>query len=286
MKREQAVFLLVGASLCFSLGGVLIKWINWNPVAISGARSGIAAVVVYLAFPRMRITWSLHQLAGAAAFASNMILFVAANKMTTAANAVVLQYTAPAWVALFSAWFLREKIRKSDWLTITVVSGGIVLFFLDKVTLGGAWGNLLALASGFSYAWVFLLFRKQRDLDPYGSLFLGNVITAFVCAPFMFQGSVGIHGIIGLLTLGVVQIGIAYILYSIAIQHVTALDASIILLLEPILNPVWTYLTLKEAPGFWALAGCAIVLGAITYQTSAPYLRGNKKSLQGGKKKG
>jgi len=278
MKREQAVFLLVGASLCFSLGGALIKWVDWNPIAIAGARSGIAAVLVYLAFPRMRITWSFHQMAGAAAYTGNMVFFVAANKMTAAANAVVLQYTAPAWVALFSAWFLRERIRRSDWVTIAVVSGGIGLFFLDRVTLSGAWGNLLALASGFSYAWVFLLFRRQRDLDPYGSLFLGNVMTALVCAPFMFQGSLGKHSIIGLLILGIVQIGIAYILYSVAIQHVTALDASIILLLEPILNPVWTYFTLKEIPKPWALLGCAIVLGAITYQTSAPYIRRRKKA--------
>jgi drug/metabolite transporter (DMT)-like permease len=231
---------------------------------------------VYLAFPRMRITWSFHQVAGAAAYTANMVLFVAANKMTTAANTVVLQYTAPAWVALFSAWFLRERIRRSDWLTIILVSGGTFLFFMDKVTLGGAWGNLLALASGFSYAWVFLLFRRQKDLYPYGSLFLGNVLTALVCAPFMFQGSPGTQGIVGLLILGVVQIGVAYSLYSIAIQHVTALDASIILLLEPVLNPVWTYLTLGEIPGPWSMIGCIIVLGAITYQTSAPYLRERK----------
>jgi drug/metabolite transporter (DMT)-like permease len=270
LKRERAVILLVGASLCFSLGGVLIKWVQWNPVAIAGARSGIAAVLVYFAFPRMRITWSFYQLAGAAAYASNMVLFVMANKMTTAANAVALQYTAPAWVALFSAWFLKEKIRRSDWLTIILVSGGIFLFFMDKLTVGGAWGNVLALASGFAYAWVFLLFRRQKDLDPYGSLFLGNILTALVCAPFMFHGLPGTQGLIGLVLLGVVQIGIAYSLYSVAIRHVTALDASIILLLEPILNPVWTFLTLGEAPGPWAMAGVIIVLGAITYQTASP----------------
>jgi len=279
MKRGSAVTLLAGAALCFSIGGVLIKSIDWNPVAIAGARSGIAAIFVYLAFPRMRITWSFHQLAGAAAFASNMILFVAANKLTTAANAVVLQYTAPAWVALFSAWFLGEKIRSSDWLIMVLVSGGIILFFFDKLTPGGTWGNILALASGFTYAWVFLLFRRQKDIDPYGSLFLGNILTALVCIPFMFQGLPGTNSLFNLFLLGVVQIGAAYSLYSVAIRRVTALDAAIILLLEPVLNPVWTYLIMGEVPGTWALAGCAIILGAITYQTGAPRFREKKAGV-------
>lgn len=277
MKRGWAAIMLVAASLCFSLGGVLIKGIDWNPVAIAGARSGIAAVVVYLAFPRMRITWSNYQVGGAVAFAANMVLFVTANKLTAAANAVVLQYTAPAWIALFSAWFLRERIRKSDWVVIVIVSGGMFLFFMDRLTPGVTWGNLLALGSGLSYAWVFLFFRRQKDLDPYGSLFLGNLLTLFICLPFMFRGSLGTKSIVGLLLLGIIQIGAAYILYSMAIRHVTALDASIILLLEPILNPVWTFLALHEIPGPWAIFGCAIILLAITFQTGAPYLRERKK---------
>ena len=278
MKREQAVILLIGAALCFSLGGVLIKWVDWNPIAIAGARSGIAAVLVYFAFPRMRITWSFYQLAGAGAYTANMLCFVVANKMTTAANAVVLQYSAPAWVALFSAWFLRERIRRSDWLAITLVTGGIFLFFMDKLTLTGFWGNLWAVASGFSYAWVFLFFRRQKEDVPYGSLFLGNALTGLICIPFMFQGMPGPQGILGLLLLGVVQIGVAYSLYSIAIRHVTALDASIILLLEPLLNPVWTFLVLGEVPGSWAILGALIILGAITLQTALPYVREKKES--------
>jgi len=276
MKRNQAALLLLGAALCFSLGGVLIKWVHWNPIAIAGVRSGVAAILVYLVFPRMRFTWSFYQLAGAVAYASNMVLFVVANKMTTAANAVVLQYTAPAWVALFSAWFLKERIRRSDWLTIGLVSGGIFLFFVDRLTFSGLWGNIWAIASGFSYAWVFLLFRRQKDLDPYGSLFLGNVLTALICIPFMLQGSLDLKGVAGLLLLGLVQIGVAYSLYSVAIKHVTALDASIILLLEPVLNPVWTFLALGEVPGRWAVVGGVIILGAVTYQTAMPYFQEQK----------
>jgi len=270
MKREQSIFLLIGAALCWSLGGVLIKWVDWNPMAIAGARSMIAAVFVWFAFPKMKFTWSFYQLAGAGVYAANMITFVVANKMTTAANTVLLQYTAPAWVALFSAWFLNEKIRRSDWVTISLVMSGIVLFFMDKLSFAGFWGNISAVVSGFCFAWVFLFFRRQKEHGPYGSLFLGNVLAGLICLPFMFQGSPGGKGLVGLLLLGVVQIGVAYSLFSVASRYITAIGAALILLLEPLLNPVWTFLALGEIPGTWAMVGGAIILAAITVQAVIP----------------
>jgi drug/metabolite transporter (DMT)-like permease len=270
MKRSRALILLIGAALCWSLGGVLIKQVGWNPMAIAGARSLIAAVVVWAVFPRMKFTWSFYQIAGAAAYAVNMITFVLANKMTTAANAVLLQYSAPAWVALFSAWFLKERLKRSDWIGICFVSGGIILFFMDRLTLSGFWGNMAAVFSGFAFAWVFLLFRRQKEHAPYGSLFLGNILTGLICLPFMFRGSLDFPDVTGLILLGVVQIGVAYSLYSAASRHVSAIDAALILLLEPLLNPLWTYLAIDEVPGRWAMVGGAIILGAITWQAVAP----------------
>ncbi|MCJ7499813.1 DMT family transporter [bacterium] len=266
MKRKNAILLLLGAALCWSLGGVLIKWVDWNPMAIAGARSSIAAVVVWAAFPRMKFTWSAYQIAGALAYAATMITFVVATRMSTAANAVLLQYTAPAWVALFSAWFLKERVRRSDWATISIVLGGIVLFFMDRLTFSGFWGNLAAIASGFSFGWVFLLFRRQKELAPYGSLFLGNVLAGVICLPWMLQDVPDPKGVLGLVLLGVVQIGLAYILYSVASRHVRAIEAALILLLEPLLNPVWTFLAIGEVPGPWAMVGGAIILGVITFQ--------------------
>ncbi len=275
MKREQAITLLIGAALCWSLGGVLIKWVDWNPMAIAGARSLIAAVFVWFAFPGMKFTWSFYQLAGAGAYAANMVTFVLANKMTTAANAVLLQYTAPAWVALFSAWFLKERIRRSDWVTISLVMGGIVLFFMDRLSFSGFWGNMAAVSSGFAFAWVFLLFRRQKEHAPYGSLFLGNILAGMICLPFMFRGSPGGKDLVGLLLLGVIQIGVAYSLYSVASRHVKAIDAALILLLEPLLNPVWTFLAHGEVPGIWATVGGTIILGAITFQAVVPKRQGS-----------
>jgi len=252
---------------------VLIKWVPLNAMAIAGIRSAFAAMVVFAAFPRMKFTWSLHQLAGAFAFATTMITFVLATKMTTAANAVLLQYTAPAWVALFSAWFLKEKPTRSDWMVIFLVSGGMLLFFTDKLTAAGFAGNLYGIASGISFAWVILLTRRQQDSSPFTSIFLGNVLTALVCLPFMFQKMPDVKGWAGLVLLGVVQMGMAYILFGLATRHITAIDASIILLIEPVMNPVWTFLAIGEVPGPMAVVGGVIILAAVTFRAALPYLR-------------
>jgi len=273
MKREKALLMLVGAALCWSLAGVLIKWVPLNALAIAGVRSAFAALVVVAAYPRMRITWSFHQLAGAAAYAGVMITFVLATKMTTAANAILLQYTAPAWVALFGPWFLKERARPSDWATIAVVSGGMVLFFFDRISITGTWGNLLAVLSGFCFGWLFLLVRRQKDTSPFESVFLGNVLTALLALPFIVLETPDARAWMGLVLLGVVQLGLAYVLYAAASRYVTALDASIILLLEPILNPVWTMIFLGEKPGPWSLLGGAVILGAVTLRAAWPYIK-------------
>ena len=156
-------------------------------------------------------------------------------------------------------------------MTIAVVTGGITLFFFDRLTFTGLWGNLWGIASGLSFAWVLLLFRRQKDEGPYGSVFLGNVLTVVVCLPFMMKGLPDIQGGIGLALLGTVQMGAAFSLYSVASRYVTALTASIVLLLEAVLNPVWTFLAIGEVPGSWAMAGGAIILAAITFQAFSAY---------------
>jgi drug/metabolite transporter (DMT)-like permease len=221
----------------------------------------------------MKFTWSVHQVTGACAFATTMITFVLATKMTTAANAVLLQYTAAAWVALFSAWFLKEKPARSDWFTILLVSGGMIMFFMDRLTATGIVGNLFGIASGFSFAWVILLTRRQQDTSPFTSIFLGNVLTVLVCIPFMFQKMPDFHGWVGLVLLGVVQMGAAYILFGISTRYINALDAAIILLIEPIMNPVWTFLAIGEVPGPMAVVGGIVILASVTFRVALPWLR-------------
>ena len=263
-ERYQAIVFLIITALLWSSGGLLIKWIHWNPLAIAGMRSAIAAVLMWLFKRNLKFTWSPAQLGGAFFYAATVILFVVANKMTTAANAILLQYTAPIYVGLFANFLLGEKTSPWDWLTIFITLGGIFLFFLDNLSAGGWWGNIIAVLSGVAFAGVALFLRKQKDGSPLESLFLGNILTAVIGLPFMFGTAPDTMSWLGLAILGVFQLGFSYILYSRSIKHVTALEAILIPIIEPILNPIWVLLFLGETPGKWAIVGGVIVLASVT----------------------
>lgn len=255
--------LLLLAALCWSLGGVLIKSIDWPPMAIAGGRSAIAIPVMLLCIGRPRFTFSRAQIGGAIAYALTVALFVFATRMTTAANAIFLQYTAPIYVAIIGRWYLGERALRIDWLVIAIALLGIGLFFFDRLTIAGFWGNIVALASGLAFASVALFLRKEKAGSPVASIILGNLIVALVGIPFMFQHSLGTTGWWRLLLLGAVQLGLPYVFYGTAIKYVTALEATLIPLVEPVLNPLWVMLALDERPGPWAMVGGTLVLAAV-----------------------
>lgn len=222
----------------------------------------------------LRFTWSPVQLAAAVAYAGCTITFVVANKLTTSANAILLQYTAPVYVALLSAWFLSEPTRRSDWIALAITFSGMVLFFADGLELRHTLGNIIAIISGFFFAAMTLLLRKQKDGSPTESIILGNLIAAAVGLPFIIRApSLPLDGWLALSVLGVVQLGVSYLLYARAVKHVTALELVLIPVLEPILNPIWTWLAYGEKPGRWAFLGGAIVLGAVTWRAAGTLQR-------------
>jgi drug/metabolite transporter (DMT)-like permease len=263
MSQRAAVLLVIAASILWSFGGVMIKSVDWPSMAKAGARSAVAAIVMWIWLGRPRFTFSPAQLGVAVTYAGTLIFFIAATDRTTAANAIFLQYTAPLYVALLGFWLLGERTRPLDWLCIAIALGGIGLFFQDQLTTTGILGNILALASGACFAGTALFLRKERDNCPTSGLLLGNILTAVVGLPFgLGRNPSGTEwAILGLM--GAVQLGIPYIFYSIAIRRVTALQAILIPMLEPILNPVWVALRKGEIPGPWSLAGGALVLGAV-----------------------
>ena len=270
VSRRAAVGLLLLAALLWSFAGLFIKSVHLHPLSIAGARSAIAAGFILALVRRPRVHGSAPQIGAACACAGTMILFVAANRLTTAANAILLQYTAPIWVALFAHWVLKEKIRWTDWVTIAAAFGGMALFFLDKLSSAGFAGNLLAIGSGLGFAWLALLMRKQKEGSPVESVFLGNALAAVVCLPFLLKDPPrGWADWAALVFLGAFQIGLAYVCFSIAIRSVTAIEAILIPVLEPILNPAWVFLFLGEKPGGWAIAGGVIVLLAVTVRSLA-----------------
>ena len=259
--------MLLLAALGWSLGGVLIKSIDWPPIAIAGGRSVIAIPVMLLCIGRPKLTFSTAQIGGAIGYPLTVMLFVFATRMTTAANAIFLQYTAPIYVALIGRRYLGERANALDWAVIAIAILGIALFFLDRLTLAGWWGNIIALGSGVTFASVALFLRKEKAGSPVASIILGNAIVALVAIPFMLRPGVlsGLDAGSGwrLLLLGVVQLALPYVFYGTAIKSVTALEATLIPLIEPVLNPLWVMLALDEHPGPWATAGAAFVLGAV-----------------------
>lgn len=261
-KGKASLFLLVTATL-WSTSGVLIKLVDMNPFAIAGVRSAIAALVIFLWERRIDLRLNFDKAMASVFLAGTVTLFVLANKLTTAANAILLQYTAPVYVALLSPFLLKEeKTSKRDWITISTALTGLVLFFLDELDPTDFLGNCVAIGSGVSFALYNVFMRRQRDGSPIGATFLGNVLTFLVNLPFVFTSMwhTSTKSAVALLVLGVFQLGIPYILYSIAIKHVRAIEALLITMLEPVLNPLWVFLVFGERPGRWALVGGGLVI--------------------------
>ena len=195
------------------------------------------------------------------------ILFVVATKNTTAANAILLQFTAPVYVALLGSGFLKEKTKPLDWATVLIVMGGKVLFFIDELSTTGFLGNIAGAASGISFAFFTIFMRMQKDGSPLESVLLGNLLTAVIGLPFLSLTLPNTVGWLNLVVLGVVQVGIPYVLYSKAIKHATALEAVLIPILEPLLNPVWVLLMLGEVPGTWSIVGGLVVITAVVLRS-------------------
>lgn len=265
MTRTKAVVFLIITATLWSTSGLLIKIVNWNPVALAGTRSFFAAILMWAYLKKPKFNRSGWQWGAALAYAVTVIAFIVANKMTTSANAILLQYTAPIYVVFFARIFLQERTTKIDWVTIIVVFAGMGLFFKEELAPGAFWGNVLAVASGVAFALTAVLLRKQKDGIPVESILLGNLITAVLALPAITHGPFPDYtGWLVLILMGFIQIGFSYILYSIALQHVSAMEGILVPLLEPILNPIWVLIFTGEKPGAWTLLGGAVVLGAVT----------------------
>lgn len=265
--HSRSVLQLIGAALCWSLAGVLIKYVatSWPGLAVAGGRGGIAALFLLLTNRGLRFHFSRDQLAGAFFYAACTVTFCLATTLTSAANAILLQYTAPVWVALLSTSLLGEKAERADWLAILVALGGMALFFKDGLAVGRFAGDALSVLSGVCFAAMALALRRQKDGSPVESVILGNALAFLIGLPWIISApALSGSGWTALLTLGILQLGVSYWLYTRAIRHVTALEAVLIPVIEPVLNPIWVLAFMGEKPSGWALIGGAIVLGAVT----------------------
>lgn len=259
-NRYKGIVFAVIASILWSTGGLLVKLSNWHPLAISGGRSLIAALVMLVYLRRPKITKSKAQIIGAITYSTTVMFFVIANKLTTAANAILLQYTSPIFVALLGVWILKEKIHWYDIVSILVVFLGMGLFFIQGVDRGNILGNIIAILAGFSLACTTISLRLQKEGSAVETTWLGNILTFVLALPFIIQVKIDAINLIIILILGIFQLGISYILYVNALKYISALEAILITVLEPLLNPVWVYVFTGEAPGIYALIGGSIVI--------------------------
>lgn len=273
--KVKALLALITAAVFWSLSGLFVKLISWNPVAIAGARSLVSVFFLFVASRRRRIrfNWSLTQLGCAVSYAAVMIFFVIANKMTTSANAILLQYTAPIYVAVFGAWFLKEKTSLRDWVIVCLVLAGMVLFFVDELSPGKLLGNIIAAASGVAFACTTMFMRVQKDSSALESLLLGNIITALAGLPFYFQSVPDLKSILFIVISGILSVSLAYLLYAFGLRYVTALEGVLITVIEPILNPIWVFIFIGETPGILALLGGIIVLTSVTIRSVQNVIR-------------
>ena len=272
-KNATSRIQILGAALLFSTGGVAIKLASLSGWQVASLRSGIAALLLLVFVPAWRRCWQPRALAVGAAYAATLILYVLANKLTTAANTIFLQGTAPLYILLLGPWLLGERARASDVAFTGLLLGGLLLFFVDveparATALDPELGNWLGLTSGFSWALTLMGLRwlARRDAveasQTIGSAVVaGNLIAGLVCLPLALPlGDAQPADWLVASYLGVFQIGLAYVLMTRGVRGTTALEASLLLLLEPVLNALWAWLALDEQPGPWSLAGCAVVL--------------------------
>lgn len=277
-EKILAVGMLFLAALFWSTSGVLIKLVDWHPLAIAGWRSFVAGFAIFLlCYREVRVSFGRGEILAGLFMGLFCICFVASTKLTTAANAIVLQYAAPVYVAVLAPRVLGEPTRRRDWYFLGLTVFGIGLFFLDKVSTRGLAGIVLGVVGSFLWAGVALSVRKARERSTAWPLSLGNFAAAAFCLPFMFRGSPGAEGWVGVILLGVVSLGAGYAVFSYAIKRVTALESVLIPSVEPIINPIWVFLATGEVPGPWAVAGGVLVLGAVTLRGALTALEGRRR---------
>jgi drug/metabolite transporter (DMT)-like permease len=266
-KIASVLMMGVTASL-WSIGGLFIKIIDWNPFAIAGVRSFIASLVILAFLRKPKIHFSFSQVAAAVANAVTMLLFVAANKTTTAANAILLQYMAPVFTAFIGAALLKEKMRVEHWISIFFVVAGMTIMFAHKLDGGQLFGDIIALMSAVTFSLYLVFMRMQKEGSPLESNLLSQWIAAGVCliiSLFLPMPQLTQKSVAAILVLGIVQIGIPSILIAYAIKQISAVSANLIAVIEPVLNPVWVFFILGEYPGMNAIIGGAVILFAVIW---------------------
>jgi DME family drug/metabolite transporter len=265
---RRGALLIAAAAILWSTGGLAIKLVPLSAVGVVFWRSFVAGIFLLAVFRPSRARWRHAAPSTVVVYALMILTFVSATKMTTAANAIFLQYTGPLYVLALGPFLLKEPFRKIDAAAVAVALGGMSLFFVGKLDPGALAGNVVAVVSGVFFGLTILLLRRDASGDAIPSVIAGNLAAAALALPFAWGHlALDAKGIALVLFLGVVQLGISYVLFVKGLKTVPAAEASLLGMLEPMFNPLWAFLGLGERPSTWAALGGAIVLAAVAGRT-------------------
>ncbi|WP_306600311.1 DMT family transporter [Geothrix sp. 21YS21S-2] len=273
-ERSKGLAYLVAASLLWSSSGIFIKVLTLSAFHIACYRSLVSALAIVAILALRGRAWSLPRdplsLAGSCIYALVLVLFVVATKLTTAANAIFLQYAAPIYLLFLEPWIFRRPFARRDFWAVAACLGGMALFFAGHLEKGGLAGNVLALASGFLLALFSLLLKWKRETrpghDPIGMVVLGNLVVALICLPKVLPApQVTLNQGLMLAYLGIFQLGIAYMFFTAGMRYLSATAALITCMLEAVFNPVWVFIGVGERPSPYALAGGVVILSVILW---------------------
>jgi len=267
-EHKRGLLAVFIAAVLWSSGGLFIKLISLDAMQLSFFRAGIAAITFALIFRKRILLINKFTLINSVFYSLVLISFVIATKTTTAANAIFLQATAPIYVLIFEPLINKTKYEKSNIITVAVCFIGMLFFFIGELEPGHLEGNLVALFSGMMFAAFFLGMKKNDIKHQQSSIFFGNVLVTIISIPFILSfNGVSFDDFWMLGYLGVFQIAIAYAFFASGLKRVFAVEASIISMIEPVLNPVWVFFGYGEVPSFWAIIGGIIIISAIVVKT-------------------
>jgi len=272
--KSRATAQMLACALLWSLGGIFIKLVPWSGLAIAGCRSAVAAVVflAYMKIFRVPFVFNRKTVISGITVCMTYICFVTANKLTTAANAIVLQFTAPVFILIFSGIFFGKRFAGRDVAAVVLTLGGIALFFLDQLGPGYLMGNCIAILAGAFFGGMYVTVGEAQAHERISAIFLGQIFAAAIGVPaaVIERVSVTPEAVACIVILGVLQLAVPYILMVKAVEHCTPLACALLGAAEPILNPVWVMIFDGETPGLFALLGAVVVITTITVWSIPP----------------
>jgi len=267
-EHQKGILAIVIAALLWSTGGLFIKLISLDPYQLSFYRSIFSALTFMVLFRKRVFVFNFPIFLNGLFYAGILILFVIATKLTTAANAIFLQYTAPIYVLILEPILLKTKLRRINFISVIISFIGMSLFFVGEISPSHFEGNLVALLSGICFAAFLIGIRKSDESYRVPAIFWGNIFIPVLCFNSVFpEFQIDLKNMLMVMYLGIFQIGLAYAVFTYSIKRIEGIEAALIAMIEPVMNPIWVYIGYGERPSTFAIVGGLIILATISVRT-------------------